>query len=226
MSEQVPPEFIEMLKQAWMQQQMGGQEQELAAYRALGPEGFRAHSNLGTNDERGALAAAESRANQDMVTRQLAQAQELGQPQGKNYGTVAGNIAGGLGDIARQVGGGIRTHQLQGQQAELMKRGQADQLALLKQKDDVRAASGTAQMEAFQKLRDAYVARQQGAMTGQPGRSGFGLQGLQSDPSLSGQFAPPQAQQPMALPGMAQTQPRRRLGPGEIPLPDPSFFGL
>jgi hypothetical protein len=167
-----------------MSQQMGGMEQELAAYQALGPEGFQAHSNLGTNDERAALAAAESRANQDMVAKQLAAAEQFGQPSGRRYSTAGGAIGGGISDILKQVGGGIRTHQLQGQQSDLMKQGQAAQTGLLDAKDEARAASGKAQMEA---IVQALAKRQQPQpMMGQQPGAGFGLQGPQFDPSLMG----------------------------------------
>ncbi len=153
------PQFAQILQALLAQEGGGGMEQELAAYDAMGPQGFRAHSNMGTLDERAALAAQGSRAQQEMVMQQLAQAQQLGQPRGRNYGSVAGNIAGGLGDIAGVIGGGIRAHQLQGQQADLAKQGLAAQTGLLDQKDAGRWASGTAQMEASRKIVEDALSR-------------------------------------------------------------------
>jgi hypothetical protein len=183
MSEQMSPEFYEILKHALFAQGRGGMEQERAAYDQMGPEGFKQHSNMGTLDERGALASQESQAQQQMVMQQLDQMQKASAPRNHNYGTAAGNILGGVGDIARQIGGAYASNNLMSKQADLAKQNQAAQLAILDKKDAGRLASGTAQMEAIKKLQEAI--QRQGGMGQQPG-AGFGLQGLQFDPSLMG----------------------------------------
>jgi hypothetical protein len=159
-------------------------QQEVGAYDALGPEGFRRHSNMGTLDERGALAQRQNQGELGMLQGQLEQAQQLSQPVGKNYGTVAGNIAGGVGDIIKQLGGGIRTHQLQGQQADMMKAGMGAQAGILDQKDQGRFDSGAAEMEAKRKLIEAMLAREQQPRAPSMGQQagGFGLPDLQFNP--------------------------------------------
>ncbi len=179
----LPPEVQQMLVQALLgRDNRGGMQQELAAYDQMGPQGFAAHSNLGTMEDRRALAAQDSKAQQDMVAQQLAQAQKFGEPQNRNYGTVAGNILGGVGDLARQVGGAIRSNKLGQQQADIAKQGMAAQASMLDKMDATRAQSGTAQMEAIRKIQEALMARQNGAMPGQQSGAGFGLPDLQFNP--------------------------------------------
>jgi hypothetical protein len=149
---EMSPEMMMLFQALVGRDQKGGMEQELAAYDAMGPEGFKAHSNMGTLDERGALAAQESRAQQEMVQQQLAEMAKFGEAQNKNYGSVAGNVLGGAGDIIRQLTGGIRSGQLRGQQADLAKQGMAAQTGILDQKDAGRMAAGNAQMEALRKV--------------------------------------------------------------------------
>ncbi len=210
------PGFMAMLKAMMDREGVGAMRQEVGAYDALGADGFRAHSNLGTVDERSRLAAQDSQAQQQMVMSQLEQMQKASEPQNRNYGSVAGNILGGVGDIARQVGGAYASNKLMGKQADLAKQGMAAQTGFLDQKDAGRLASGNAEMSAKRKILDALISQKQQPTAGAQG--GFGLQGLQFDPSLP-------SQQP-AIPGLAQAQPRRRLGPSGIPLPDPSFYGF
>ena len=151
----------------------GGLGQELGAYDQLGPEGFRKMTGMGTLDERG-----------NLIAQQLAQAQEFSRPQGRNYGSVAGNILGGLGDIVRQVGGGLQTQGLQGQQR-----------GILDQKDAGRFDAGSARYEAMRRFMEKKQAQQQmqppppaqpmGANWNKQG-PGLGIAGLTLDPSLFG----------------------------------------
>lgn len=171
------------------QNDTGGLEQELGAYDLMGPEGFRQHSNMGTLDQRAALAAKESQGQQQMVADQLAQMQEFSKPQGKNYGSVAGNIMGGLGDIVRQVGGAYGQSKLRGQMGDMQKQGMAAQTGFLDKMDAGRLEAGKAQMEAQRKFLERLQAleAQRRPMQTTPGATpNFGLQGLTMDPSLMG----------------------------------------
>lgn len=226
-------ELIKALMAQQAQRDSGGIRQELGIYDHLGPEGMRKQTDLGTMDERRALAAHQSQAQMAMIQQQLAQAQKMGEPRGTNYGSVAGNIGGGIGDIFRQIGGGIRTHQLGDQQNALLQRSEAMQNDLLGKQDQGRADYGTARMDAMRELVQQMANR-----------------GDASSPAAPAQYSgpmsrPPEAMDPsqlgpltqdagwdkpwasaMALRPGAPQQPQRRLGPGGVPLPDPSFYGL
>lgn len=103
-------------------------EADYELYAGLDPEALKQLLGLGTLDDRGAL-----------LQQQMGQAQQFTQPVGKNYGTVGGNIAGGLGDIARQFIGGRQVAGLQGQQT-----------GLLDQRDAGRGAYADAMLKALQ----------------------------------------------------------------------------
>lgn len=178
----------EALIQAYVAQQMMGQnrgmQQEVALHEQLGPEGVAQQANLGSIDERKALAAQQAQAQQMALAQQLSQADEFGKPQGKNYHSVAGNVVGGIGDIIRQVGGGIMASKLRGQQADMMGQANAAQNAFLGQQDKGRLDFSNASYEALKRA----LAQQGGGMQmpQQPQQSPFGLTSPGLDPSLFG----------------------------------------
>lgn len=88
---------------------MGGLKQELAGYDALGPGGYKQLTEMGTLDERNGL-----------LEQQMAMADALRQQQPLNRKTATGQIGAGLGNILGALGGGIRAHQLQGEQEGLL----------------------------------------------------------------------------------------------------------
>ncbi len=148
--------MLEMLLQAMMKQQGGGQGDgamrlELDGLEAMSPAELAQHTGMDTLGRRGDLAAQESRAQQQMVMDQLAQAQEFGRAQNKNYGSVAGNVIGGVGDIIRGVSGGLQGHQLRGQQAELLKQGQAARSGWLDKEDSGNLLGANKDMAALKK---------------------------------------------------------------------------
>jgi hypothetical protein len=162
----------------------GAMEQEIGIYKQLGPEGLRQQTNLGTVDERAALAQQQSHQGQQMVQQQLQQMQEMGKPQGGNYHTAGGAILGGLGDAVRSVASAYGSHKLRGQQQEMIDKGAAAQNALLAQKDQGRFDYADKRGKSFQEIVEAMMRQQQGGAMNQPS-AGLGLNyGL--DPSLFG----------------------------------------
>lgn len=134
-------------------------EQEVGIYNKLGPEGLRQQTNLGTVDERGALANQQQQAQMMALAQQLQQAQQFGEPQGKDYGSVAGNIVGGLGDAVRMGAGMYVSGKIRGRQEDLMKQGTATQEALLGQKDQARFDHSSARYQALKDLQAARMSQ-------------------------------------------------------------------
>lgn len=206
-------------------QGMQDKRDQLAVFDQLGPEGMRQQSNLGTLDERGRLAGDQQQAQMMALAQQLGQAQQMSQPVGKDYGSVAGNIAGGLGDVARQVGGGIRMHQLEGQQAEMLKQGGATQAGLLTQKDDGRLAGRTAQMNALRQALMSQPAPQAPMPAGGPPPMMGPVPGAPDQPGpMSGPVG--WDENPWDAAMARRPSPRQRPQGNSLGLPPPSFFGL
>lgn len=65
-----------------------------------------------------------------LLQEQLAQAQAMGQPSGRQFSTGMGAGLGGLGDLLRQLGGGLREKDLRGQQSALLSEKLAGRKAL------------------------------------------------------------------------------------------------
>lgn len=145
-----------------------GLEQELLQRQSMGPGAYRDFVNSNTLGERGQLAAQESRAQQEMVSQQLAQAQKFSQPQGRQYSTVGASVLGGLGDMVRQGVGGYVQGKLAGQQKDLSAKGFADQSGFLDQMDQSNNAAGNARFDAMQK----FLASQQQPQGMQPPAGG------------------------------------------------------
>jgi hypothetical protein len=136
---------------------MGGLEQELAGYEAMGPDGYKQLTGMGTLDARGQLARQSTQDQMGLLSQQYAQAQNMSQPKGRNFGTVGGNVASGLGDILGAFAGGRRMSDIQGQQQALQGQGAAQQAGILDQQDAGRLNAGNARFEAMKN----FMAKQQ-----------------------------------------------------------------
>jgi hypothetical protein len=181
---EIPPELMAQLVQAMQRDDgMGALEQELGAFDKMGPDGFRQMTGLGTLDQRGQLARQGAMDQAQALEQQLAMAQSLGTPKNKNYGTVGGNIAGGIGDALGAFFGGMQAKKLGQQQGDLLAKGNAAQAGIMDQQDAGRLAAGNGRYEA---LRDFLAKRQAQQQQGQaqataarpgarPGSSGGGL---------------------------------------------------
>jgi hypothetical protein len=178
---------IEALLARAMQQDDGraGLEQELLALEAMGPDGLKKLTAMGTMDQRGQLARQGTADQMGLLNQQMEQAQALATPKNRNWGTVGGNIASGLGDIAGALAGGRRMANLQGQQADLLKQGTAAQTGILDQQDAGRLASGNARYEAMRRFMEEAKTRQQMPRP-TPAQGSFGIPSLALDPSLFG----------------------------------------
>lgn len=75
----------------------------------MSPEELEQLLNLGTMDERGAL-----------LQQQMAQAEALRQPSGRQYSTGLGAALGGIGDLTRQIAGTRQMDTLRQQQEALL----------------------------------------------------------------------------------------------------------
>lgn len=146
---------------------MGGLEQELASHEAMGPEAYKEFINSNTFGERGQAARQGTQDQMGLLAQQYAQAQSLSQPKGKNFGTVGGNVASGLGDALGAFAGGMQMRNLGGQQKELLDQGQATQAGLLDRMDQSNNAAGNARFDAMR----AFMANQQGPQA-PPGQAG------------------------------------------------------
>lgn len=80
-----------------------------AMLSSLSPEELQQLLGLGTLDERGAL-----------LSNQMAQADALMQPQGRQYSTGLGAALGGIGDLTRQIAGTRQQEALLKQQEALL----------------------------------------------------------------------------------------------------------
>lgn len=127
-------------------------EQELGMAQALGPEGMAKFIGSNTLGERGALAKQGMQGELGMLGDKLSAAREFAQPVGKNYGTVGGNIGGGIGDILRSFVGQRRIADLEGQQGAALQRGVGAQGALLNQMDSSNLGVANARQEAMRKF--------------------------------------------------------------------------
>lgn len=78
-------------------------------WESLPPEVQEQLLGMGTLDERGAL-----------LQQQMAQAEALRQPSGKQYSTGLGAALGGMGDLARTIGGTMDMSRLQKEQEALL----------------------------------------------------------------------------------------------------------
>lgn len=78
-------------------------------WESLPPEVQEQLLGMGTLDERGAL-----------LQQQMAQAEALRQPSGKQYSTGLGAALGGLGDVTRMIGGTMDMGRLQKEQEALL----------------------------------------------------------------------------------------------------------
>lgn len=180
----IPPELL----QALMQQQSNGQgamAQEVGIYKNLGPEGLRGVTDMGSLDQRSALAAQQSQQQQDMVGRQLEGWQKNHMtPQGP-HASVASAIFDGVGGLAKTVGGGIAGRR----QEDAMNEGFAKQGGILGQQDQGRFNYANARSQSFQDIVNALAKRQQVGVAGMgqsAGGPGFGLDYGGLDPSLFG----------------------------------------
>src|SRR4051812_12824957 len=95
--------LIQALVRQAMRQDDGsaGLEQELLQRQSMGPA-YADFIRSNTLGERGQLARQGTQDQMGLLGQQYAQARELSQPTGKNWGTTGGNIASGIGDALRQ----------------------------------------------------------------------------------------------------------------------------
>jgi hypothetical protein len=177
----IPPELMQALLSNYLQSQNNGLQSEVDLYGRLGPGGLRNYTNLGTLDQRAALANQQAQQGQAAVERQLEQLQKTSAPQNRDYGSVAGNVLGGVGDLIRQGVGGYVGGKMMAKQQDLMDQNNKIQQAFLDQKDQGRFGYGDAR---YQALQDALLRNRQGAMPGAQGGQGYslGIPQLQFDP--------------------------------------------
>lgn len=90
-------------------------------FDSLPPEVQEMLMGMGTLDERGAL-----------LQQQMAQAEALRQPSGRQYSTGLGAALGGIGDFARQVAGTRGMDKAQGDLAALLDKKDAGRMAYAK----------------------------------------------------------------------------------------------
>src|SRR3954471_12729120 len=118
------------LMQAYVQMLMRdpgteGLQQQVSAFDALGPEGYKQIVESNTLGQRSQLARQNAMDQSAALEPQMAMAQALSQPKGKNYGTVGGNVAGGIGDALGAFFGGMKMRNLGQEQAGLLSKGNA-----------------------------------------------------------------------------------------------------
>lgn len=126
-------------------------QQEVDAADVMGPEGMEKLVGLGTLDQRGQLAREGAMDQAGSLERQLAMAQAMATPKGKNYGTMGGNIAGGVGDALGAFFGGLQVKNLGEKQAGILSEGNRQQAGFLDQTDQGRLGFQNSRLEAIRK---------------------------------------------------------------------------
>lgn len=185
-----------LIRQA-MQKDSAGPGMELAQRDAMGPEAYKEFINTNTFGDRAQLARQGTQDQMGLLNNQYAQAQEASRPQGKNYGSVAGNIIGGLGDIVRQVGGGMQMRNIGGQQKALLDNGQATQGGLLDRMDQSNLASTNGRDEAMRKFLALTQGQQQPPPDPMGAAGGMGGGGIGIAPGGAANFGMAQLQNPL-----------------------------
>lgn len=188
MSEMDPMMMQMLMAQLLQGDGNAGLQQELAGYDAMGPELYGEMVGLDTMGQRGQLARQGATDEAALLQHQMALVEALQKPKPLNHSTVGGQVGEGIGNILGGVFGGIRSNQLAGQQREALAGGTAAQTGLLDKQDDVASRTGQARYGGMRNyLAEALMQRQpqQPAMSPRQGM-GFGLTGLQLDPSLFG----------------------------------------
>lgn len=161
---EIPPELMAALVQAMQKDDgMGALKQELGAYDAMGPQGFKQMTGMGTLDQRGHLARQSAVDQSQALEQQLAQAQALARPKQEQHSSLGGTIGSGIGNIFGSVLGGIKSHRLQEQQQGVLAQGAATQAGLLDQQDAGRLSAGNGRYEALRKYLMAKQMQPQGA---------------------------------------------------------------
>jgi hypothetical protein len=156
------PEEMQMLMAMMGNDGTGALQQELGAYDAMGPAGFKQHVGMGTLDQRGDLARQNTQDQSALMQQQMAMAEALRKPRDTGPRTnVTSAILGGVGDIARDLGGAYMQHKIGQKNEAAVAQGLAQQQGLLDKMDAGRQSYGDARYD-------------------------IGMPGLTLDPSLFG----------------------------------------
>ncbi len=182
------PEEMQMLAAMMGNDGTGVLRQELGAYKAMGPQGFAQHTGMGTLEQRGQLAQQNTQDQSAQVQQQMAMAEALRKPRDTGPRTnVASAILGGVGDIARDMGGMYMQHKL-GQKGDALRaQGLAQQTAILDKMDAGRLNAGNARYGSMEQLLAEALRQQPQRQPAMPQQiPGMGLTQLHLDPSLFG----------------------------------------
>lgn len=105
-------ELLAMAIRSEQDKQKDAQQMELSIADLLGEEGLKEQLAMHTVPQRMGLAGQQMGAEDDVLQRQLVQAQAIRKGSGgRNFGTVGGNVAAGIGDALGSFFGGMRENQ-------------------------------------------------------------------------------------------------------------------
>ena len=148
---QMDPKTRAMLE-ALMRQQQQGQQAEVGAAEAMGPDGMQRLTALGTLPDRMAMGRESFGQESAGLQNDIASGQELQARRFGNSGSAAGNALGGIGDVVNSLRGGFQEQGARSGLAEALKRHQASQGGMLDQQDKTRGEYAAARLAALKSL--------------------------------------------------------------------------